>query len=156
MNGDDVAAAMGVRLEDVAHIIQVALTPVFLLSGIASLLNVINVRLGRVADKADALHDRILAAHGREADTLQMRLARLRRRLHALDTARAFGTLAGICICIATFALFLGALRNATVATALFVLFGASVLSILACLIGFFAEGAMSWNNHVPRPEQDQ
>jgi hypothetical protein len=42
-------------LETVAHIVQLALTPVFLLSGIAALLNVFSTRLGRVADQADRL-----------------------------------------------------------------------------------------------------
>ena len=35
--------------EAAAHIVQLALTPVFLLSGIAALLNVFAARLGRVA-----------------------------------------------------------------------------------------------------------
>jgi hypothetical protein len=39
----------GSALDTVAHIIQVALTPVFLLSGIATLLNVFSTRLARVA-----------------------------------------------------------------------------------------------------------
>ena len=34
-----------VPLDSVAHVIQVALTPVFLLSGIGTLLNVINTRV---------------------------------------------------------------------------------------------------------------
>jgi len=42
-------------VESVAHVIQVALTPVFLLSGIASLLSVLSTRLARVADRVDAL-----------------------------------------------------------------------------------------------------
>lgn len=37
-------------LDLVAHVIQVALTPIFLLSGIATLLNVFATRLARVAD----------------------------------------------------------------------------------------------------------
>src|SRR5215813_416513 len=37
-------------LDLVAHVIQVALTPIFRLSGIATLLNVFATRLGRVAD----------------------------------------------------------------------------------------------------------
>src|SRR5205807_7071170 len=48
---DDSATA----LDTVAHIIQVALTPVFLLSGIATLLNVFSTRLARVADQVDAV-----------------------------------------------------------------------------------------------------
>src|SRR5271157_2958696 len=38
-------------VDSVAHVIQVALTPVFLLSGIASLLGVLSTRLARVADR---------------------------------------------------------------------------------------------------------
>src|SRR3984893_14616120 len=39
----------------VAHIIQVTPTPVFLLSGIATLLNVFSTRLARVADRVDQI-----------------------------------------------------------------------------------------------------
>ena len=46
-------------LDLVAHVIQVALTPVFLLSGIATLMNVFSTRLARVADLiAKATDDR--------------------------------------------------------------------------------------------------
>ena len=38
-------------LDDATHLIQVALTPVFLLSGIGALLNVFAGRLARVADQ---------------------------------------------------------------------------------------------------------
>ena len=40
----------GEAVDSVAHIVQVALTPVFLLSGIGTLLNVFNTRLSRVSD----------------------------------------------------------------------------------------------------------
>ncbi|TXM92579.1 DUF2721 domain-containing protein, partial [Methylobacterium sp. WL116] len=40
-------------LDGIAHIIQVALTPVFLLSGVATLLNVFGARLARVSDQAE-------------------------------------------------------------------------------------------------------
>lgn len=142
--------AMGVPLDSIAHIIQVALTPVFLLSGIGSLLNVITARLSRVADQADATVDLFRAADGIEAAYLHARLLRLHRRLRALDAARAFGALAGTAICAATFALFLGGLQNAAVATALFLSFGASVLFTMASLIGFFAETLMSCRRTVP------
>ena len=41
---------MGVPLESVAHVIQVAPIPVFLLSGVGTLLNVFATRLARVTD----------------------------------------------------------------------------------------------------------
>lgn len=147
---------MGIPLDDVAHVIQVALTPVFLLSGIGSLLNVINARLGRVADQSDALHDRMTDARGAEAAALYARLVRMRRRLRALDAARGAGALAGVSICAATFALFLGALRDTAVATALFASFGASVLCTMAALGGFFVEVLLSWRRRLPLPVEDE
>ena len=44
---------VGITLTSVAHIIQTALTPVFLLTGLATLLNVFSTRLARVSAKAD-------------------------------------------------------------------------------------------------------
>ncbi len=146
---------MGVPLEDIAHIIQVALTPVFLLSGIGSLLNVINARLGRVADRADALADQMGKSSGAEAQALYSRLLRLRRRVRALDISRGCGALAGICVCAATFSLFMGAMHSNAVGVA-FVLFGAAVLGTMACLAAFFAEVLLSWNSELIRPEQDE
>ena len=128
---------MGVPLDSIAHIIQVALTPVFLLSGIASLLNVINARLGRIADQSDAGHAQMRKEVGNEAAVLRAHLVRLTWRLRVLDAARAFGALGGIAICLATFAILLGALQNAAVATALFLTFGASVLCTTASLLAF-------------------
>lgn len=40
--------------DDITHVIQIALAPAFLLTALATLLNVFSTRLGRVADKVDA------------------------------------------------------------------------------------------------------
>ena len=40
-------------LASAAHVIQTALTPVFLLAGLATLFNVFSTRLARVADRAE-------------------------------------------------------------------------------------------------------
>ena len=65
-------------LDLVAHVIQVALTPVFLLSGVATLLNVFATRLARVADliakAADSDDDDIITGD------LGLYLRHLRRR----------------------------------------------------------------------------
>ena len=50
-------ADIGEAVDSVAHIIQVALTPVFLLSGIGALLNVFNTRLSRVSDHREHVED---------------------------------------------------------------------------------------------------
>ena len=83
-------------VDSVAHVIQVALTPVFLLSGIASLLGVLSTRLARVADRVDALAEQLEAGGPVDGRRLRLRLAYLRRRSHVLDAAVMMGTLGGV------------------------------------------------------------
>src|SRR5579872_3607328 len=60
----------GSALDTIAHIIQVALTPVFLLSGIATLLNVFSTRLARVADRVDKVGEELDTADAERAEFL--------------------------------------------------------------------------------------
>ena len=83
------------NVDSVAHVIQVALTPVFLLSGIASILGVLSTRLARVADRVDALAEKLETAGPTERNRLLLRLAYLRRRSHILDVAVMMATLGG-------------------------------------------------------------
>jgi hypothetical protein len=130
-------------LDSVAHIIQVALTPVFLLSGVATLLNVFSVRLGRVSDHVDKL----VAETGRVGATspgIAAQLAFLRLRSLVLDAASIMGALAGIATCAATLVLFVGALRDATTGAVLFLLFGGAVACTTASLALFVVEMLMA------------
>ena len=58
----------GSALDTVAHVIQVALTPIFLLSGIATLLNVFSTRLARVADRVESVAQEIGDANATQAE----------------------------------------------------------------------------------------
>ena len=53
------------NVSGVAHAIQLALTPVFLLTGIAGILNVMTGRLARVIDRGRYLTDRAATPDGR-------------------------------------------------------------------------------------------
>lgn len=134
----------GSALDTVAHIIQVALTPVFLLSGIATLLNVFSTRLARVADRVEAVRKAIEGADAGEAKTLSAQLAHLHRRSLALDVAVVLGAIGGAATCGAVLALFVGALRDATVATILFSLFGIAVGCALGAIVAFTTEMLMA------------
>ena len=123
-------------LDLVAHIIQVALTPVFLLSGIATLLNVFSTRLARVADRVEQISKEIEGADpGEDVDDLAAQLLHLRRRSIALDIAVVLAAIGGAATCGSVLTLFVGALRDATVASVLFTTFGVAV----ACTIGAIA-----------------
>lgn len=132
-------------LDFVAHIIQVALTPVFLLSGIATLLNVFSTRLARVADRVDQISKAIEStAAAEDIAALTEQLLHLRRRSIALDAAVVLGAIGGAATCTSVFTLFVGALRDATVATVLFTTFGIAVGCTIGAITAFTAEMLMS------------
>ncbi len=122
-------------LESAAHIVQLALTPVFLLSGVAALVNVFSTRLGRVSDQADKL-----AEQGRNAPDHHLKLRLLRLRSQALDWAVILAALAGASTCGAALALFLGAVRGSAGANLLFWLFGGAIVLTVAALMAFMIE----------------
>jgi hypothetical protein len=128
-------------LDLVAHVIQVALTPIFLLSGIATLLNVFSTRLARVAD---LIAKAIEGADSDKAAAITAELAHLRRRSVALDTAVVLAAVAGAATCASVLTLFVGALKDATVASVLFTSFGLAVVSTMGAIGAFTLEMLMA------------
>jgi hypothetical protein len=126
-------------VEGVTHVIQVALTPVFLLTAIAALLNVFSTRLGRVADRIDQL-----SANQRpmptDAEFSSVQLDRLKKRSLVLDAAVLLATVAGVATSGATLILFFGALREVVVRSMLLVLFGSAIFFTIAALVTFAIE----------------
>ena len=121
-------------LESAARVVQLALTPVFLLSATATLLGVFAARLARVADRVDSLAQQ-------EKDPLRDELlALLRRRSHILDVAVVMSALAGGLTCTAVLVLFLGEVRGAAAARLLFLSFGGAIALTMASLTAFVAE----------------
>lgn len=134
-------------MNDTAHVIQVALTPVFLLSGIGTLLNVFNTRLSRVADHAEHLSDLLKAeVDPSKARKLHAHLARLHRRRSVLDTSIVLGALGGAATCGAASALFVFTARNAAAGWVLFALFGSALAFTVAALMAFLVDGVLAWH----------
>ncbi|MEW6437969.1 MAG: DUF2721 domain-containing protein [Pseudomonadota bacterium] len=131
-------------LDDIVHVIQVALTPVFLLSGVASLLAVFATRLARVADKVDLLTDALDRASKAETAQILVKLGYLRRRSNALDAAVVLGALAGVSTSVAALLLFVSTLRNAAGSVLMFLAFGAALVFTIGALSAFLAEMLMA------------
>jgi Protein of unknown function (DUF2721) len=131
-------------LDLVAHIIQVALTPIFLLSGIATLLNVFSTRLARVADRSDQVSRAIEDADIEQSEELVKQLLHLRRRSIALDAAVLLGAVGAAATCASVFTLFLGALRDSTVGAVLFTTFGLAIGCTISAIAAFTAEMLMA------------
>jgi hypothetical protein len=121
-------------LQGAARVVQLALTPVFLLSGTATLLGVFAARLARVADRVDSL-----AKEPKEAIRDEL-LRLLRRRSRLLDVAVVLSALAGGLTCAAVLVLFLGELRETAAARLLFLSFGGAIALTMAALVAFVGE----------------
>lgn len=119
-------------IDDAAHVVQLALTPIFLLTGIASLLNVFSTRLGRIADQVDKLDS--------EDNPSPRRLARLRLRSRSLDMAVLLAAIAGALTCSAALTLFVGEIKSAVAGKVLFALFGGALVCSVAALGAFSFE----------------
>lgn len=146
-------------IDSIAHVIQLALTPVFLLSGVGTLLNVFNTRLARVTDHAEHAAELLNNSDGEEESApIRAHLRRLRQRTVALDTAVAFMAVAGASTCGAAFVMFMGVLRDAGVATALTILFGGALLCTVGALVAFLVDTVLAWHGlrsegPLPRPK---
>ena len=131
-------------VENIAHVIQVALTPVFLLSGIASLLSVLSTRLGRVADRVDLISERLATAKPAERRRMQRVLFNLRRRTRILDTAVILAAVAGGATCVSALLLFVGSLRERAGGDGLFIAFGLAIVLTAGALGCFVVEMMLS------------
>jgi ABC-type nickel/cobalt efflux system permease component RcnA len=152
-------ADLGDAVDSVAHIVQVALTPVFLLSGIGTLLNLFNTRLSRVSDQREHV-DELLHSDPDEAEGARMHahLRRLQRRTTMLDASIILGGIGGASTCGAAFVLFLGSLRNTVIATWLFILLGLALGCTAFALVAFLADSVLAWHGlhregSLPRPK---
>ncbi|MBL8519822.1 MAG: DUF2721 domain-containing protein [Betaproteobacteria bacterium] len=96
-------------MEGVAHSIQLALAPVFMLTAIAGLIGALAGRLARIIDRGRKLEDRLDESHTphkREAEYRE-ELARLRRRARIVNTSMLLLALSATLISATVMELFL-------------------------------------------------
>jgi len=128
-----------VQFNDVAHTIQLALAPVFLLTGIAGLLNVMAGRLARIIDRGRHLTETPL----RElpvTEVLAIELKSLDRRRHLASAAITACTFSALLVCTVIAALFVEVLLNLQFKFLIGVLFTGSTLALVAGLAFFLRE----------------
>lgn len=126
-------------LDSIVHVIQLSLSPIFLLTAMASLLSVFTTRLARISDQVKALAA-TCADDADQKSSVRIRLAYLQRRTHALDAAVILGTVSGVATCGTVLTLFFGALRERAVTSLLFFLFGTAILCTIGALGSFLTE----------------
>jgi CHASE2 domain-containing sensor protein len=125
---------------NIGHAIQLAVAPVFLLTGLATLLGVIANRLARVIDRARAIEARwpSLSDSAKAADQIEMRL--LERRRHACSWSINFCTIAALLICLVIIALFMEQLFGTHLGWIIASLFVAAMVLVVLGLLCFLRE----------------
>jgi hypothetical protein len=129
-----------VNLGDASHAIQLALTPVFLLTGIAGMLNVMTGRLSRIIDRARLLTEWRPPATPPTGVELQAELQNLERRRQLTSVAINACTLAALLVCLVVVALFLEVLVWVELRWLAGTLFTAAILALVVGLAYFLRE----------------
>ena len=126
MNSSDI-------LSEMAKAIQLALGPVFLLTGIAGMLNVMSGRLSRIIDRGRSLTEKpeIIATY--EPAEIRGELLLLERRRHITSRAINMFTVAALLVCLVIVALFLEAMVLIPLNWLIGMLF---ILATLALVVG--------------------
>lgn len=129
------------NINDVAQAIQLALGPVFLLTGIAGMLNVMAGRLARIIDRGRQLTEGgPEAAAPRTNEALDRELDGLEKRRHLASAAITASTLAALLVCMVIAALFLEVVLDAPFKWAVALLFTGATLALVVGLAFFLRE----------------
>lgn len=123
---------------DIAHLIQVALTPIFLISAIGVTLNVLTSRLARIVDRARESEERLnTGTHGR---AVHRQLRVLARRARYINAAITLITISALLISLVVVMLFVNAFLRWELPQVIAILFILSMLSLAAALLTFLIE----------------
>ena len=125
---------------EVAKAIQLSLAPVFLLTGIAGMLNVMAGRLSRIIDRGRALTEGRDRPAARAHDWVDLEQQNLERRRHFTSVAITACTVAALLVCVVIATLFLEVMIGAPLSWLIGALFTASILALVVGLAYFLRE----------------
>jgi phosphoglycerol transferase MdoB-like AlkP superfamily enzyme len=124
---------------DVAHVIQSALAPVFLISGVGVMLGVLTNRLARIVDRARVWENEAEREAQRSAD-LQERLQVLARRARYISSAITMCAISALLVALVVVALFANAFLAVQLSALIAILFVAAMLALTGAFLAFLIE----------------
>ncbi len=132
------------QLGDVSHIIQLAIAPVFLLTGVGTNLTVLTNRLARIIDRSRVIEDILHIESNDKRKTndrdLLTELDELYDRTHLINRAITLSTACALLIYLVIAALFLGDAMGLELDKLIAALFVSGVLSLIGSFIYFLRE----------------
>jgi Protein of unknown function (DUF2721) len=124
---------------DISHLIQAALAPVFLLTGVATTLNVLTGRLARAVDRARHLEDK-LGHHPADARQINSDLDALAHRIRYIHAAIIMCGCSAVLIALVVIALFANVFFGSNLAGTIALLFVGACIFITGAYAAFLLE----------------
>lgn len=133
---------MGIALGEVGHIIQLAIAPVFLLTGVGTNLLVLTNRLARIIDRSRMLEEKLEAGVESEKteSALNTELDILFSRARKINRAITLSTTCALLICVVVAALFLGDAFEWRLGTLIATMFVLAMVALTASFVYLLRE----------------
>ena len=123
------------NITDVAHVIQLSVAPVFLLTGVGAILSVLVNRLGRVVDRFRSLDKLLTDTDGKARDSITAEMERLSKRARMIHWSIGLCSSSALFVCIVIATLFVGTITSIELPIIIASLF---ILAMLCLVIGLF------------------
>ncbi len=121
--------------------IEIAVAPVFLLVGIAGLLNMLSIRLGRIIDRKRVIDNRLEDCSKAETvEVCRAELLILHRRIRYVNRAIQLSVASALVICVLVSVLFVAEYLQANLSNLVAGLFILTMLIIIVSLLAALAE----------------
>lgn len=134
-----------IAIASIAHVIQLAVAPVFLLTGIGGMLGVMTSRLARIVDRARAVEG-MNSEDAAEQDKTRCELDRLSRRAKLISVSISLCTMTALLVSAVIAILFLAAFLGYDASVAVALLFIAAMLIFIIALVYFLREIQLAIN----------
>mgnify|MGYP000952775123 CR=1 FL=1 len=131
-------------VSDIAKAIQLALGPVFLLTGIAGMLNVMSGRLSRIIDRGRTLTEGSGSHFSYHPEGILDELKLLEKRRHITSSAITMCTISALLICLVILTLFLEVMLKIPLNWVIGALFMAATVAMVVGLAFFLREVHMA------------
>ena len=127
-----------VSITTVAHVIQLAVAPVFLLTGVGTVLSVMTTRLTRIIDRFRVLERATPNADEVVSRQTEMRILAQRERV--IYWAISLCTVSALLICVVIVTLFVGSVLGVQLTNAIALLFIAAMLALIGGFLSLLRE----------------
>jgi hypothetical protein len=129
-------------LDQISHVIQLAVAPVFLLTGIGALLGVTTTRLSRIVDRARTIENELNNASVERSKQIHDEIRGLTRRARLINKAITLCVVAALLVCAVIVGLFVTAYYawSPDLTRVVAAVFALALISLIAGLLCFLRE----------------